>query len=241
MVELGRPISSEECPKGLTDIYKYVDGGSKNNGVIRTVRFLVYTAGDLVTLWLSQIIWIPLEKYGFAGKDHTVRIEYERSYSGPWAVVSAIKDPSPQPVPSIPPPPPPDKPIRIAVWRLTPMMGVNAEAMKPVTDSLRDTLLKTNRFNILARDEMAKIIKEQNGSLATACDSTDCAVEYGQNLSVEKIVVGNAAKVGSMYQIVLKMINVETGTVERTGKARGTGGEEVLFDLVDEAAKSLLE
>jgi len=66
----------------LTDNYKYVDGGGKNNGGSKTARVILYTAGDLFTIWLDQILTIPLEKFSFAGTDHSVTVDYTKSADG---------------------------------------------------------------------------------------------------------------------------------------------------------------
>jgi hypothetical protein len=82
--ELGRPITSEEQTNRLTDAYKYVDGGEKNNGASKTSRVILYTAGDFFTLWLDQIVWIPAEEFGFAGTDHAVTVNYIKYEDGLW-------------------------------------------------------------------------------------------------------------------------------------------------------------
>src|ERR1035438_7283342 len=74
--ELGQPVVSEEHTNSLTDTFKYVDGGSKNSGGSKTVRIILYTGGDLFTVFLDQIIWIPTEKFGFAGTDHVLTVDY---------------------------------------------------------------------------------------------------------------------------------------------------------------------
>ncbi len=130
--------------------------------------------------------------------------------------------------------------VRIAVWQLTASAGVNSKIMEALTDSLRDTVSKSQRFQIMARGEMEKVLKEQQISIATTCDTTDCAVEYGKNLSVAKIMVGSVAKVGNTYQITIKIVDVATAAEECSGKARASGGEEVLLDLVDKAATELI-
>jgi|GEM_PF-2262393 len=84
VAELGQPITSEPQTNLLTDNYKYVDGGSKNNAGSKTVRVILYTGGDLFTLWLDQIIWIPAEKFGFAGTDHSVTVAYSKATDGLW-------------------------------------------------------------------------------------------------------------------------------------------------------------
>jgi hypothetical protein len=86
VAELGKPIASEERTNILVESYHYVDGGSKNNGASKTVRVILYTAGDLFTLWLDQIIWMPTEKFGFAGTDHSVTIDYDKNQNGTWCI-----------------------------------------------------------------------------------------------------------------------------------------------------------
>ena len=84
MGELGAPRSSEEHSSHLCETYKYVDGGGKNSGGSKFCRVIVYTAGDIFTLWLDQVIWMPAEKFGFAGTDHVVTVEYNKPEDGFW-------------------------------------------------------------------------------------------------------------------------------------------------------------
>ena len=82
--ELGQPITSEEHASHLTDAYRYIDGGKKNNALSKTGRVVVYTAGDLFTVWLDQVIWIPAEAFGFPGTVHAVTVDYAKSDDGYW-------------------------------------------------------------------------------------------------------------------------------------------------------------
>lgn len=86
--ELGAPLNSEENKGQLVDTYKYVDGGSKNSGGAKVGRIVLYTAGDLFTLFLDQLITWPAEIYGFAGTTHIVTVEYEKGSDGFWHAVS---------------------------------------------------------------------------------------------------------------------------------------------------------
>jgi hypothetical protein len=88
IAELGQPVNAETNTNNLTEAYKYVDGGGKNSGTSKTVRVVLYTAGDIFTLFLDQIIWIPSEKFGFAGTDHSVIIEYTNAPDGSWHAAS---------------------------------------------------------------------------------------------------------------------------------------------------------
>jgi len=84
--ELGSPLNSEEQNGHLVDTYKYVDGGGKNNAGSKICRVVLYTAGDLFTLFLDQIITWPAETYGFAGTPHIVTVVYEKGSDGFWHI-----------------------------------------------------------------------------------------------------------------------------------------------------------
>jgi hypothetical protein len=46
---------------------------------------IVYTVGDVLTLFLTQLIWMPLE-LAFNGYDYTAVVDYERRESDEkWA------------------------------------------------------------------------------------------------------------------------------------------------------------
>lgn len=82
--ELGQPVNSEVHTNSITDVYKYVDGGAKNSAASKTVRVIVYVGGDVFTLFLTQIIWIPTEAFGFAGTDHVVTVDYLKAEDESW-------------------------------------------------------------------------------------------------------------------------------------------------------------
>jgi hypothetical protein len=84
VAELGQPLTSEPRANQLTDVYHYVDGGQKNCAVSKTGRVLLYTAGDIFTAWLDQVIWIPAEAFGFPGTTHAVTVDYTRFDDGCW-------------------------------------------------------------------------------------------------------------------------------------------------------------
>jgi len=84
VAELGVPVSSEQHSDHLSDAFSYVDGGAKNSAVSKTGRVILYTAGDLFTLWLDQIVWMPAEHFGFAGTDHSVMVDYTKADDGFW-------------------------------------------------------------------------------------------------------------------------------------------------------------
>jgi hypothetical protein len=75
---LGAPVTAEDQTEGgRTEVYKYVDGGIKNAWWSKTGRVVVYTAGDVFTAFLDQIIWMPLE-LAFRGNEYAATVAYDR-------------------------------------------------------------------------------------------------------------------------------------------------------------------
>jgi len=103
---------------------------------------------------------------------------------------------------------------QIAVLTLDPV-GVNERESITLTNRLRSELVKTGTFTILERDKMDDILKEQ-GFQMTGCTSSECAVEAGQLLNVKQICSGSIGKIGSIYTVVVRLIDVQTGEILKT-------------------------
>jgi hypothetical protein len=59
---------------------------------------------------------------------------------------------------------------------------------------------------------MDEILKEQ-GFQQAGCTSDECAVEIGKLLNINRICAGSVGKIGSLYTVTLRMIDVETGQI----------------------------
>ena len=103
---------------------------------------------------------------------------------------------------------------QIAVLDLDPI-GVTRSESQTLTDRLRSELVATGAFTVIERAEMDEILKEQ-GFQQTGCTSDACAVEIGKLLNVRRIVAGSIGKIGSVYTISLRVIDVETGVILAT-------------------------
>lgn len=138
------------------------------------------------------------------------------------------------------PPPPGYQVPTLAVWQLTVLGGVPNDAAMLLTEKLRVVLQKSGWYSVIDRQLMEKVMKEQQVELSRTCDTTDCAVEYGQYLSASKVAVGSVGRVGATCQVVLKIIDVQSGKPERVGQAEATGGDEVVLGLAQQAVADLL-
>jgi len=104
--------------------------------------------------------------------------------------------------------------INIGVLNLQ-IPDINASAQTALSDRLRTELFKTGRFAVLERNQMNEILKEQ-GFQQRGCTSDECIVEAGRLLGVDRMIAGSIGKVGTIFTISLRMIDIETGRIMLT-------------------------
>lgn len=104
----------------------------------------------------------------------------------------------------------------IAVTDFEPRGGVSENDAASLSDRFREYLIKTGKFRVMERNEMDIILKEQGFQQTGACKDNACLVEMGQLIAVEKIISGSIGKVGSIHTISTKLLDVETGAINKT-------------------------
>jgi TolB-like protein len=109
-----------------------------------------------------------------------------------------------------------------------------------LSNRIRGEFINTNRFNVIERAEMNAILKEQ-GFQQTGCINSECAVEIGQLIGVEQIVAGNLGKVGNLFILSLRIIDVETGQILKQSDNQISGSfEQAITQLVPENISGLV-
>lgn len=83
-----------------------------------------------------------------------------------------------------------------------------------LTGRLNYLIFNTGQYNIIERSMLEEILKEQ-GFQKTGCTNTQCAVEIGQLIGVEKICIGSFNKVGSFITSNARLVDVSTGKIEK--------------------------
>lgn len=119
-------------------------------------------------------------------------------------------------------------------------VGVDVTSSLVATDALSDELLKTGSVRVMERSQMENILKEQGFQQSGACDGSECAVQVGRLLSVEKIVVGTFGKIGDSYSLSIRLVDVQTGEVLRSVHRMQRGAiDQVVVDVLPEMATEL--
>jgi len=104
--------------------------------------------------------------------------------------------------------------VNIAVMNLE-APDVSSSAQLALSDRLRVELFNTGRFSVMERNQMQDILKEQ-GFQQTGCTTNECVVEAGRLLGVDRMIAGSVGKVGTIYTVSLRMIDIETGRIMLT-------------------------
>jgi len=95
-------------------------------------------------------------------------------------------------------------------------LGVATNDAKALTNRLMIEMHRTNKFIVLEREMLDKIIEEQKFQLS-GCNSDQCLVELGKIANVHQILAGSISRVGDVYSISARLISVETGEVVTSG------------------------
>jgi len=135
---------------------------------------------------------------------------------------------------------PPELPT-VAVMPLQ-AKGVSANEADVMTDAMASRLQQTGRMRVLERSQMDQILKEQGFATSGACDGSECELQMGKLLSVDRMVVGSAGLVGHTYTLNIRLVSVSTGEVLRSSlKSRSGTIDDVLTSLVPEAVEDITE
>ena len=102
----------------------------------------------------------------------------------------------------------------IAVLQLN-ANNVNESDANALTDRLRIELFRASVYQVMEREQMQGILSEMQFQMS-GCTSTECAVEVGKLIGVQKMVAGSVGKVGEYYTVSIRLIDVTTGAIENT-------------------------
>ena len=107
-------------------------------------------------------------------------------------------------------------------------IGVSAQETQVLTNRVGTHFVQLGRHQVIERGEMEQILQEQDFQL-TGCTTNECAVEIGQLIGAQQILAGSFGKLGTVYTIDMKIIDVETGRVLRTTSYDSEGSINLLL------------
>lgn len=104
----------------------------------------------------------------------------------------------------------------LAVLELDAKGAVVRDEASTLTDRLRAHFIQSGRYQVLERDKMQEIIKEQGfQQSALACSERDCSVRLGRLLGVRYLLSGSLSRVDGLYVLNARLLDVEKGVILR--------------------------
>ena len=89
-------------------------------------------------------------------------------------------------------------------------IGLTPQEAQILTQRLTTELISLNKYQVVERNNMDKILKEQKFQ-HSGCTDAECAVEIGQILNTDFIILGSVNKFGSTYAVDARLIDVGLG------------------------------
>ena len=89
-------------------------------------------------------------------------------------------------------------------------IGLTQQEATILTQRLTTKLISLNKYQVVERNNMDKILKEQKFQ-HSGCTDAECAVEIGQLLNSDYIVTGSVNKFGDTYALDARLIDVGLG------------------------------
>ena len=121
--------------------------------------------------------------------------------------------------------------------------GIASHEAASLTDWLRAEIVKIGVAPVafaVERGNMLEVIIEEPDLQITGCTTDACAVRIGRLLGVTHMVAGSFGKVGSVYAIISRLIDVETGQIVNTANRRFQGSIEGLFNEMTPLAHEIV-
>ena len=76
--------------------------------------------------------------------------------------------------------------------------GVPDTLAGQISELIRMEMINTGQYKVLEREQMDKILKEQEFQ-QTGCTDVSCAIQAGQLLSADKMLIGSVMKLTNKY------------------------------------------
>ena len=117
--------------------------------------------------------------------------------------------------------------------------NVEEPEARAIADRLRFHLGNLGVFRVLERNRMEAILQEMGFQLSGACDTEECLTQIGRILGVSKMVAGSVSKVGEIYALQVRLVDIASSEIERQAISDVEGIEAVLLEGTEDVARQL--
>ena len=116
---------------------------------------------------------------------------------------------------------------------------VQDKSLRACYNQLEESLIESNRFTVIDKSQRDEILNEQKFQNSGMCDDA-CAVEIGQLVGAEFLMLGEVIGFGDLYQVNIKIINIEKGDVAEKVTSQIEGGMSDLLSGMEDASQEIV-
>lgn len=127
---------------------------------------------------------------------------------------------------------------RLAVFDFNVTSGMTNETAITLTNRFRNGMTQAGVFTLVERSAIEQVLQEQRFSVSDIADP-DNAPELGRLLTASKLMVGDIGKVGQTYSIFVRLIDAQTGSIEKSESLEYRGPQDGLLSELDELAQKM--
>ena len=124
-----------------------------------------------------------------------------------------------------------DKLENLGVYRFD-ARGVSEVISLAITDRIRFEIQNRGQYSVIERDKMNLILKEQAFQQSGACLEASCLVEVGKLLAVTKMLGGSVSKIGNLFTLEVRVIDIESGQILKNALEDYSGPVEILLTKI---------
>lgn len=107
--------------------------------------------------------------------------------------------------------------------------GLSEADAEFMTERLMIELARAGGLQVMERSRRDELLREREFQQSGPCDAASCLIEAGRLLAVRKIVGGAVGQIGQVVSIQVRMIDIQTGSVDRSVVRDYTGSPEVML------------
>ncbi|NOZ86895.1 MAG: PEGA domain-containing protein [Deltaproteobacteria bacterium] len=132
----------------------------------------------------------------------------------------------------IPPAQPPSGGEKLAVLDLT-ASGVDRSLAYNLSEVMADAAGRAGTYSVLSMTDIERLLAFEGEKQKLGCESdVSCLAELGGALGVDKLLTGSVGKIGSTYQVTLKLLDIVRADVLDRRTETVKGDESNLIDAV---------
>ncbi len=120
---------------------------------------------------------------------------------------------------------------RVAVLDALIPEDMDSAVVVPITDKIMEELVNSGKFIVLDRSFVTQVLSEKEFQISSGLVKTDEIKKVGQYLGADFVVVARASKIGEIYFLSARMIDVKSGAVVSQTSMEKPGKIDVLLEI----------